>query len=130
MAMAGLGLSRIPKSADKLNKMGGRKQEMMLRTWVPALVAACLATAGAVAAIPELQTGFRVQNAGSDLDVGSYSAPVYHDWNNDGAPDLIVGEGTNGNVRIYPNRTSALSPSFSGYSTVKSSGSPISIGSG
>ena len=43
-----------------------------------------------------------IQAGGVNLQVTSYSAPTYADWNNDGLPDLIVGE-KNGNYGENPN---------------------------
>jgi len=57
-----------------------------------------------------------VQADGHDLVVTGYSVPSLADWDEDGRPDLIVGEGGGGwtgMVRIYRNVGSAAAPAFS-----------------
>lgn len=50
----------------------------------------------------------------SGVNIGTYSAPILVDWNGDGAPDLIVGEGSYSanSIHIWLNMGSKSSPSF------------------
>lgn len=83
---------------------------------VVAVQALLLIAAYPAAALLNLWPEEIVQASGSDIDVGDYSVPSYVDWNNDGAPDLVVGEKTadsKGKVRIYLNVGSANAPAFS-----------------
>lgn len=55
-----------------------------------------------------------VQVGADPLSVGNYSAPVFVDWNNDGLPDLIVGEGSYSanNVYVWLNSGTKSNPVF------------------
>ncbi len=66
-----------------------------------------------------------VQSGGVDIAVPGYSTPTLSDWNNDGLPDLIIGEGSGAltpKVRVYLNTGSLGSPAFSGFSHAQSLG--------
>ncbi len=51
---------------------------------------------------------------GTPLEVGSvgHAAPVYHDFDGDGVPDLIVGEFEDGACRVFRNYGTATEPIF------------------
>ncbi len=69
-----------------------------------------------------------VQYGGVDIIVPGYSVPSTFDWNNDGLPDLIVGEGggaTPGKVRVYPNTGVPGRPAFDSYLMVQSEGADL-----
>ncbi len=57
---------------------------------------------------------FHVQIGNDSLSVGNYSAPVFADWNRDGLPDMIVGEGSYSanNIYLWLNSGSKTSPVF------------------
>ena len=65
-----------------------------------------------------IQDGYSVINVPSTqkepLTIGNYSAPVYADWNKDGAPDLIVGEGSYSanSIHIWLNSGGRMNPAF------------------
>jgi hypothetical protein len=71
-----------------------------------------------------------VQAAGQDLVVYGYSVPCYVDWDSDGLPDLVVGEGADGyptgKVRVYLNGGSISEPTFSAFFYVQSAGTDLS----
>jgi len=76
-----------------------------------------------------------VQAAGADLMVPGYSVPSLVDWNEDGRPDLMVGEGSGATgpakVRVYLNQGTAGAPLFDDYLYVQSGGRDLSLpGSG
>lgn len=72
-----------------------------------------------------LTTGPKVPCAGDIIVVGSNSAPVCTDWDEDGDTDLLVGNET-GNIRLYINDGGESVPVFSTYSLITSSGTAIS----
>jgi hypothetical protein len=53
--------------------------------------------------------------AGMEISVGSNSAPVITDWNGNGLMDMLVGNETPGNIRLYLNDGGGQEPVFSGY---------------
>ena len=66
---------------------------------------------------PPVQAACEVMRIGDGkepLTVGNYSAPVFSDWNGDGFPDLIVGEGSYSanSVRIWLNTGTKGNPAF------------------
>ena len=69
-------------------------------------------------------TGSFVQADGRRLDVGFYAAPLVCDWNGDGKPDLLVGEG--GSVVYYENVGSAEEWELELRGPVVADGQPIS----
>jgi len=75
-----------------------------------------------------------VQAGGIDIAVPGYSVPSYVDWNNDGAKDLIVGEGSGaypGKVRVYLNIGTQSNPQFSSSFYAQSDGADLTCpGSG
>lgn len=74
---------------------------------------------------------FYVQAAGSDLTVpasgcqGAY--PRFHDWNQDGRKDLLIGL-TNGTIRLYLNTGTAANPSFGDSSTIQAGAPGAKVG--
>jgi len=57
---------------------------------------------------PQFNSGVVLQTAAGDLDVGNYSRPEITDWDEDGDPDLLVGEEM-GYVHLFINPgTSAI----------------------
>ncbi len=71
-----------------------------------------------------LTTGPKVPCAGVIIQVGTNAAPVCVDWDEDSDIDLLVGNET-GNIRLYLNDGGESVPVFSTYSTINSSGTPI-----
>ncbi|MEN8209511.1 MAG: T9SS type A sorting domain-containing protein [Candidatus Fermentibacteria bacterium] len=63
---------------------------------------------------------------GTIIDAGSNSAPVCVDWNEDGKRDLLIGNESPGNVRLYINDTIDTDPVYNTYSLIENSGTPIS----
>ncbi len=71
-----------------------------------------------------------VKAGGVDLAVPGYSVPLWCDWNSDGLPDLIVGEGgggLTGKVRIYLNAGAAGSPQFEAFFYAQSNGADLTV---
>ena len=84
---------------------------------------------------PELQTGFKLQADGKDIDdsgsVGHF-VPTVCDWNGDGKKDLIVGSftGEPGNVRLYVNIGTDAEPKFGKPTFLEANGQPIKLTGG
>jgi len=70
-------------------------------------------------------TGSFVEADGARLDVGWYAAPFVCDWNGDGKPDLLVGEG--GRVIYYENTGTAEAWKLELRGPIEADGQPISI---
>jgi hypothetical protein len=70
-------------------------------------------------------TGAFVEADGANLDVGWYAAPFVCDWNGNGKPDLLVGEG--GRVIYYENTGTAEAWKLELRGPVEADGQPISI---
>lgn len=105
------------------------KSESMTSLIIASAIAVMVLGAGTASAVFELDPPVTVQDAGADLWVTGYSVPSVADWDADGAPDLIVGEGGSGypegKVRIYRNVGTADAPAFSGYVYATSGGQPL-----
>jgi hypothetical protein len=76
---------------------------------------------------PELESGVKIKDGGSSLEVNLYSSPTCVDWNNDGAKDLVVGQIWDGWIWLYLNQGTDLNPVFDGGTLVESGGSPIAV---
>ena len=110
--------------------MNVSKWKLWLLPMVAAQIGLLLLAASAIGQ-PDLGPEEIVQAGGSDLTVSGYSVPSYVDWDDDGLPDLIVGEGTSiGKVRVYLNTGSVSSPSFSTYSYAQSGSSDLTVTGG
>jgi hypothetical protein len=59
------------------------------------------------------------------IDVGANSAPVVVDWNENGLPDLLVGNESPGNIRLYLNDGGDSVPVFSSYTLIQNGSSNI-----
>ena len=83
--------------------------------------------------VGNLLPGVYVQDgSASDLDVGDFSSPFVHDWNDDGKKDLIVGQNNNSNgyVGFYENIGTDAEPSFNGSTLILSCNggcSPVNV---
>lgn len=71
-----------------------------------------------------------VPAGGTAVQVDGYSVPALADWNNDGRPDLIVGEKTTtgvGKVRVYLNMGTVSAPVFGSFTYVQSNGADFAV---
>lgn len=79
----------------------------------------------AFAAAPDLAAGQRLYSGDSPLVVQDDATPEVVDWNNDGRPDLLVGQYTSGRINLFLNLSSNATPLLDDGAFVESSGSPI-----
>lgn len=68
-----------------------------------------------------------IQDAGTDLQVFGYSTPSLVDWDNDGLQDILVGQRTNGQVRVYLNVGATAAPVFNGFFYVQADGADLQV---
>jgi len=69
-----------------------------------------------------------VEAGGADIVVPGYSVPSFVDWDNDGLPDLLIGQGSGSyaaKVRIYRNVGTASEPAFADFFYVQSNGADL-----
>ncbi len=64
---------------------------------------------------------------GVPLTVSAHAAPSVVDWDGDGVKDLLVGQYTGGNIRLYINSGTNSSPVFTTYSYMQADGSIIQL---
>ncbi len=103
---------------------------MILR--ILALVAApvLLCSPPATALILNLGEEEIVEAGGLPIDVDAYSVPSLVDWNDDGLPDLLVGEGGGlfqGRVRVYLNDGAPSAPAFTDFFYVLADGQELVV---
>lgn len=91
------------------------------------LVAAALLAPLALGVTPLFTGPEFVADAGVPIDVGYYGAPTVSDWNGDGAKDLVLGQFTEGKIRLYLNQGPDTAPDFNGYTYFQSGGTDITL---
>jgi len=67
----------------------------------------------------------QINCAGTIINVGSNSAPAIADWDEDGDLDMLLGNESPGNIRLYLNDGGDSVPVFSSYSLIQSGSSAI-----
>jgi hypothetical protein len=74
-------------------------------------------------------TGQLVQAGAADLQVAAYAVPLLVDWNDDGLPDLLIGEKTasGGKIRLYLNHGVAGSPLYTDYAYIQAGGADLTL---
>ncbi|HEX41321.1 MAG TPA: VCBS repeat-containing protein [Phycisphaerales bacterium] len=110
---------------------------MRVKLAAGAVVFVALWSVVALGAEPLLRLGPQelVQAGGAAITVPGYSVPTVADWNSDGLPDLIVGQGgavsPGAKVRVYLNVGTRAAPAFEGFFYVQSDGAELVVtGSG
>ncbi|MBW3542883.1 MAG: hypothetical protein KY476_21690 [Planctomycetes bacterium] len=86
---------------------------------IGALLAAASAAAGDIH--PELTPPVRVEAGGQPIDVGGigYAAPFYGDFDGDGVSDLLLGEFSQGRMRVFRNYGTDSRPEFKDWAFFK-----------
>lgn len=80
---------------------------------------------------PELSEGQKLHAKGEviDVDIG-HLVPCVADWNNDGRKDLIVGQFSQGKIRLYLNKGTDAEPLFDDFVYLKAGGREITLEAG
>ena len=82
-------------------------------------------------AVAAMREGARIEADGKVIDIErGHLVPCVSDWNNDGRKDLIVGQLSDGKVRLYLNQDTDTAPVFKDFSYLKAGGAEISLPSG
>lgn len=81
-------------------------------TAAPLLAVAGVAVGGDIH--PELKPPVRIEAGGKPIDTGGigYAAPFYGDFDGDGVRDLLVGEFSQGRMRVFKNHGTDAKPVF------------------
>ncbi len=73
----------------------------------------------------------RIQCDGKDIDIKvGHLVPTVADMNGDGMKDLVVGQFSPGNIRLYLNEGSDAGPVFKTFSVLKAGGEEIRLSAG
>jgi hypothetical protein len=78
----------------------------------------------------ELHSGEYIQADGAPLSVAIMSAPTVADWNSDGKKDLVVGQFSEGKIRLFTNLNTHADPVFGSGAYIQSAGSDITTSYG
>ena len=98
-----------------------------------ALLTAALAFATGAGAQPYYAAEELVEADGAPIIAGHYAVPIFTHWNEDGLPDLIIGEGCGedtSKLRVYLNSGTISAPIFTTYSYAQSQGGDLTIAGG
>lgn len=74
-----------------------------------------------------------VEAGGIAIDVPGYSVPLFADWDSDGLPDLVVGEGSGSltpRVRVYLNSGTPSEPAFTAFTYAQSDTGDLTVPGG
>lgn len=69
----------------------------------------------------------KLASGGERIDVGSYAAPLFTDWDGDGLNDLICGQFDNGRIRFYRNVGTSENPEFNGFQYLMDDAAYLSV---
>lgn len=94
-----------------------RRQKLLLPAVWFSLPLAVVGTAAGGEIHKELKAPVRVEADGSPIDTGGigYAAPFYGDFDGDGTRDLLVGEFSQGRMRVFRNHGTDHQPALKDY---------------
>jgi len=80
---------------------------------------------------PQLGPGVKLLANGKPIDVEiGHLVPTVMDWNGDGKKDLIVGQFSNGGIRLYLNEGTDAEPQFGAFTYLQAGGKTIKLSAG
>lgn len=91
------------------------------------LIILVLAVGLSLAAAPNYDPFYLLQEGTTNIDCGYYGAPCVTDWNNDGMKDLVFGIFTSGNIWYFQNENTNADPVFSSHSVLQADGVNITL---
>ena len=75
--------------------------------------------------------GVKLEANGETIDVQiGHLVPCVTDWNSDGKKDLLVGQFSEGKIRVYLNSGTDSEPIFAEFSYLQAGAKPISLAAG
>jgi hypothetical protein len=81
--------------------------------------------------LPELAAGVKIEADGRAIDVSvGHLVPCVADWNGDGLNDLIVGQFSQGKVKLFVNTGSAEEPVLEDAGFMQAGGAEITLPAG
>lgn len=78
-------------------------------------------------ATPMLAAAVALARGSAELSVGYRATPYMHDWDDDGLPDLLCGDG-NGNVHLFRNVGTRQSPVYTSDVMIQAGGTTLNLG--
>jgi hypothetical protein len=86
-----------------------------------------VATGLVMATPPDFQDFVYIEANGSAITVNGHADPCVADWDGDGLKDLLLGEFTQGRIRLYLNSGTSNAPVFTTWSYLESDGVVITL---
>jgi hypothetical protein len=78
-----------------------------------------------------MMDGVKLEANGETIDVNiGHLVPSVTDWNSDGKKDLLVGQFSDGQIRVYLNSGTDSDPKFGEFSYLQAGAKPISLAAG
>lgn len=106
-----------------------RNNRIAIHAAMIGVLCAATLTAAAAEELRELHPPEQIEASGFAIDIehSGHAAPFYGDFNEDGLPDLLVGEFFRGRLRVYPNVGGRDEPRFEHYVRFEAGGKPVTI---
>jgi len=102
-----------------------------MRTYGLTVLAALAFALVCFAGFAAMQDGVRLKAGGEVIDANiGHFVPCVTDWNHDGKKDLIVGQFSDGKIRLYLNRGTDSAPVFKDFSYLRAGGAEIRLPAG
>ncbi len=91
------------------------------------LILVVIAVGMSLAAAPNYDPYYLLQEGSTTIDCGYYGSPCVTDWNNDGMKDLVLGIFTGGNIWFYANENTNEDPVFNSHTVMQADGVNITL---
>jgi len=95
------------------------------------LIFSLILTLSPAGELPDLAAGVKIAVEGQAIDAKvGHMVPCVADWNADGLKDLIVGQFSDGKIRLYVNAGTAEEPALEDAGFMQAGGEEISLPAG